>query len=198
LHVDISPEAIHPKNQERMTYADALKFVQSKGSGTVFGKGLTASDETLLTSHIGQKYLWVMFNPAEAEGFPYRRHDTDPRLVMTCDLIAPHGSGEMVGIAEKITDTTELIEKMLEKGLGSMVLNYRDYLALRSYGLPAHGGIGAAPERIVYGLLGLDHIMYTKSHPRYPDRKIATTGSLNPWKNEQLKKLFNQYGITEK
>ncbi len=64
--------------------------------------------------------------------------------------------------------------------------------------MPPHGGIGAAPERIVYGILGLDHIMYTKAFPRYPDRKMLFAGNSNPWKNEQITKLFEKYKILEK
>jgi len=195
LKVDINPDSIHPNNQEQLTYVDALKIVQAKGSDITFGQGLSASDEQMLTQHVGNKYLWILFNPCEAEGFPYRRHDDDPRLSMTCDLIAPHGAGEMVGVAEKIQDTKELIEKMLEKDLGHLVLMYRDYIALRRYGIPKHGGIGAAPERIVYGLLGLDHILYTKSHPRYPDRRIATQGKLNPWRHQGLQEVLEEFKI---
>jgi len=63
LGVDIDVDAIRPRNHERMTYNEALKIIQSKGSETEYGSGLSSEDEKILTSHIGNKYLWVQFPP---------------------------------------------------------------------------------------------------------------------------------------
>jgi len=116
---------------------------------------------------------------------------------MTCDLIAPHGAGEMVGVAEKITNAEELIENLIEKGQKYTIRQYWDYIALRQQGLPPHGGIGAAPERILYGLLGLDHIRLTKPWPRYPGRKIITSENknLNTYGCRELERLIEKYEL---
>jgi len=188
-------DGLKPENHEHISYNEALKITQRKGSTTEWGDGLKRKDEIILTKHFGNKYLWINFPPFVSEGFPYRRFPEDRRLSMTCDLIAPHGAGEMVGVAEKITDPNELIQNLIEKGQKHNIRHYWGYIALRENGMPPHGGIGAAPERILYGLLGLDHIRLTKSWSRYPGRKIITpeNSSLNTYGSDNLQRLIEKY-----
>lgn len=197
LGVDINLESLYPKNHIRMTYDEALKILSKKGSNTEWGSGLKRGDEIILSEYVDNKYLWVMFPPFESEGFPYKRHPENRKLSVVADLIAPHGSGEMVGVAEKITDPEELIQNLIEKGKKSEIRRYWEYILLRFYGMPPHGGLGAAPERIIYGLLDLDHIRLTKPYPRYPDRKIATWryDDLNPWNDSELKRIIDKYDL---
>jgi aspartyl/asparaginyl-tRNA synthetase len=173
-----------------------LKVTQAKGSTTRYGEGLKRKDELILSEHFGQRYLWVECPPFSSEGFPYKRHPQRPHLSTTCDLIAPHGAGEMVGVAEKITDAEELVVNLIEKGQKDNIYRYWNYIALRQYGMPPHGGIGAAPERIIYGLLGLDHIRLTKPWPRYPDRRIvALKGPLPTYGNPVLESIVDKYRL---
>jgi len=198
LGVEINLKALNPKNHIRMTYNEALNITRRKGSTTEYGSSLTQKDEEILSKYTQNKYIWVMFPPFVSEGFPYKRKPDQKELSMVADLIAPHGAGEMVGVAEKISDPEELIENIIEKGKIKHIRRYWEYILLRFYGLPPHGGIGAAPERIIYGLLGLDHIRLTKPYPRYPDRKINfwdQQKSLNPWKNSKIEKLIRKYKI---
>lgn len=164
---------------------------------TEWSEGLKRRDEIILTEHLGNTYVWVNFPPFCSEGFPYRRLPEDRRLSMTCDLIAPPGAGEMVGVAEKITSAEELVENLIEKGQKHNIRQFWNYIALRQQGLPPHGGIGAAPERILYGLLSFDHIRLTKPWPRYPDRKIVTpeNNGLNTYGNPELERLVQKYDL---
>ena len=86
---------------------------------------------------------------------------------MTCDLIAPEGYGEILGTAEKITDRDELLARMEEKGKHTpdQLERYQDYLDLRLFGLPEHGGIGMGIERAVRYLLDLPHVRFTRPFP---------------------------------
>jgi len=197
LGVDLNIEGLRFEDHEHITYNEVLKITQRKGSTTEWGEGLKRRDEIILTEYIGNNYVWVDFPPFISEGFPYRRLPEDRRLSMTCDLIAPHGAGEMVGVAEKTTDAEELIQNLIEKGQKDNIRHYWTYIALREQGLPPHGGIGAAPERILYGLLGLDHIRLTKPWPRYPDRKIMTpnTDKLNSYGSKKLERLIKKYDL---
>jgi asparaginyl-tRNA synthetase len=197
LKITIDIDSLNPENYVSMTYDEAMKILQTSGSETKYGEGLSRSDEMTLTKHVGNKYLWVKFLPFESEGFPYKKLPGSPHLSMTCDLIAPHGAGEMVGVAEKTTDMEEIIENLIRKGKKDSIRNYWNYVLLRKYGLPSHGGIGAAPERIIYGLLGLNHIRLTKPWPRYPDRKInpCVEDGLNPWKDEDIERIIKKYDL---
>jgi aspartyl/asparaginyl-tRNA synthetase len=91
----------------------------------------------------------------------------------------------------------ELIQNLIEKGKGKNIRKYWKYIILRRYGMPPHGGLGAAPERIIYGLLNLDHIRLTKPWPRYPDRRISEPDSepLNPWGDPELQRVIKKYDI---
>lgn len=197
LNVKIDLESLKPSNHVSTTYDEAVKILHANGSKIVYGEGLARSDEMILTKHFGNKYLWVKFLPFQSEGFPYKKLPGSPHLSMTCDLIAPHGAGEMVGVAEKTTDIEEIIDNLIKKGKKKELRRYWKYILLRKYGLPPHGGIGAAPERIIYGLLGLNHIRLTKPWPRYPERKISPNmrEKLNPWRDKELDRVIKKYDI---
>lgn len=197
LHVDLDIDGLKPENHEQITYNEALNITRRRGSTTEFGEGLRRQDEVILTKYFGEKYVWVNFPPFSSEGFPYRRLPEDRRLSMTCDLIAPHGSGEMIGVAEKTTNSEELIQNLIEKGQKRNIKRYWNYIALREGGMPPHGGMGAAPERIIYGLLNLDHIRLTKPWPRYPSRKIiaSESSSINDLGSDNLRQLIQRYNL---
>jgi asparaginyl-tRNA synthetase len=93
---------------------------------------------------------------------------------MTCDLIAPYGFGEILGVAEKITDPKELTERMHEKRktTQSQLERYKWYGDLRKYGLPPHGGIGMGIERAVRYLLHLPNVKDLIPFPRLYRRRI--------------------------
>ena len=74
--------------------------------------------------------------------------------------------------------------------------NYCDYILLRRFGLPPHGGIGAAPERILYGLLNLNHIRLTRPWPRDPGRKISPSYlELPTFGDRGLENLIEKYNL---
>jgi asparaginyl-tRNA synthetase len=197
MGIELNLEGFNSFNQEHITYEDALKLVKSNGSETVWGEGLKRRDEILITQYFGNKFVWIHFSPFISEGFPYKRLETDNRYSKTCDLIAPNGAGEIVGVAEKITNPEELIQNLIEKGQKENIHHFWNYIALRRFGMPPHGGLGAAPERIIYGLLNLDHIRLTRSWPRYPDRKINVSkeNSLNDYGDSKLKSLIDKYDL---
>ena len=196
LEVSVDHGRLDPKKYAVMTYDEAVKFLRSNGSDIEYGRGLSRRDEEMITRHCGDNYVWVQFLPFASEGFPYSRKKGERHLSMTADLIAPHGAGEMVGVAEKTTSADELVENLIEKGKKDNLRDYWQYILLRNYGLPPHGGIGAAPERILYGLLGLDHIRLTKPWPRYPDRKIHQNEmELNPWNDPEVQRIIDKFDI---
>jgi aspartyl/asparaginyl-tRNA synthetase len=79
-----------------------------------------------------------------------------------------------LGVAEKITSKKELLERMKEKGKDSkdQLKRYRDYIDLRNFGLPEHGGIGMGIERAVRYLLNIPHIRFTRPFPVMHGTKI--------------------------
>jgi len=165
---------LNPKNYKIISYDDAIELIKKKGKSFDYGKSLSNKDEEILTLAHNNSLLWIKFIPCTAEGFPFKRKNDAPHLTMVSDLIAPGGFGEILGIAEKITDYDELLSRMKEKRKDTpeQLERYKDYLDLRKCGLPEHGGIGMGIERVVRFLLDLKHVRYTRPFPVIHKTKI--------------------------
>jgi asparaginyl-tRNA synthetase len=151
-----------------VTYDDAVRIIRNAGKDFTWGKSLGTDDEEILTKEFGDRLLWVRQIPCCAEAFPFARDPAKPHLTRACDLISPHGFGEILGVAEKITDRDELLERMAEKGRSGPadLERYGWYVEMRDYGMVPHGGIGMGVERAVRYFLRLPHIRYATSFPR--------------------------------
>jgi len=167
-------EKLDPANHQIITYDHAVACLHKRGKKFRYGKSLSTSDEKELTKANNNSFVWVKYIPCSAEGFPFKRKADQPNLAMVCDLIAPDGYAEILGTAEKITDYNELLERMAEKGKDApeQLERYQDYLNLRKYGLPEHGGIGMGIERAVRYLLDLSHVRYTRPFPIVHGTKV--------------------------
>jgi asparaginyl-tRNA synthetase len=163
----IDPEEVAPPYPS-IAYDEAVEIIHKAGKPFVWGKNLGTEDEEILTKEFGEKPLWVREIPCCAEAFPFARDASNPDVTRSCDLICPRGFGELLGVAEKITSKSELLERMAEKGREGEdnLERYGWYLDLRDYGVVPHGGIGMGIERVVRYLLKLPHIRYAVSFPR--------------------------------
>ena len=92
-----------------------------------------------------------------------------PVVCLSVDLLAPEGSGEIIGGSERIWDA-ELLEKKIEEH-GFTRDNYAWYIELRQYGSVPHAGFGIGIERTVAWICGLPHIRETIPYPRLLNRK---------------------------
>jgi asparaginyl-tRNA synthetase len=153
---------------ETVSYERAVQIVNDSGRAFEWGRSLGIEEEKILTAEFNERPLWVRGIPCSAEAFPFARETANPKITRTCDLICPNGYGEILGTAEKITNKSELLERMAEKGkVGEKQLErYRWYMDLRDYGIVPHGGIGVGIERVIRYLLRLPHVRYATSFPR--------------------------------
>ena len=155
-------DKLNPKKHKIITYDEAVEILEKENIEFEYGKSLSARDEEVLTKYFGDNFIWVKYIPYTVEGFMFKRKPDNHYLTMTCDLIAPCGFGEILGVAEKITDYDELIESMKEKDKIDNFSRYKDYAELHKLGLPPHGGVGMGVERAVRYLLGIKHVKYIK------------------------------------
>ena len=109
----------------KITYDKAINILHSRGSDFEWGKSLGADEERILSHELGEKLFFIKGVPCGAEAFPFSREPSDPKITRTCDLIAPHGYGELLGTAEKICNVKELLARMEEKGKNSAQANER-------------------------------------------------------------------------
>lgn len=151
----------------RMSYTEAVAFLQSKGVDVEWGKDLGASDEAVLME--GRELpLFVHDYPKAAKAFYMKENPDDPRTVLCDDLLAPEGYGEIIGGSQREDDLDRLQASIREQNLPEEA--YAWYLDLRRYGTFPHSGFGLGVERTVAWITGRHHIREMIPFPRLMNR----------------------------
>jgi len=155
-------EAIKPPFP-RLSYDEAVKILQGKGSNIEWGGDFGGTDETLLSEGFDRPLLVDRY-PSKIKAFYFQPDADRPELALGVDVLAPEGYGEIIGGGQRIHDL-ELLEKRLdEHHLPREAFNW--YLDLRRYGSVPHAGFGMGIERCVTWLCGIDHLRETIPFPR--------------------------------
>jgi asparaginyl-tRNA synthetase len=147
----------------RMSYDDAVKILQAKGSEIQWGGDFGGTDETILTEDQERPMMVDRF-PAEIKAFYFQPDPVRPEVVMGVDVLAPEGYGEIIGGGQRIHDYDLLLKQLEEHHLPKEAFDW--YLDLRKYGTVPHGGFGMGIERCVAWICGLEHIRETIAFPR--------------------------------
>jgi asparaginyl-tRNA synthetase len=151
------------KNFYRLTYAEAIKELQTLGSDITAGQDLGGDDETLLTKKYDNP-IFVTNYPANIKAFYMARNAENKDLAECADLLAPEGYGEISGGSQREADYETLKQHLKDFGLKTE--DYDWYLDLRKYGSVPHGGFGFGLERIVTWVCGLEHVREAIPFPR--------------------------------
>ncbi len=147
----------------RISYDEAVKNLQGKGSEIQWGGDFGNTDETLLTEDWDRPVIIDRY-PTEIKGFYFQPDAVRPELALGVDIIAPEGYGEIVGGGQRIHDL-QLLEKRLEEHhLPREAFEW--YLDLRRFGSVPHAGFGMGVERFVAWMCGLEHVRETIAYPR--------------------------------
>jgi asparaginyl-tRNA synthetase len=147
----------------RITYDDAVKRLQEKGSEIQWGGDFGNADETLL----GEDYdrpVMVDRYPAQIKAFYMQPDPERPELALGVDVLAPEGYGEIIGGGQRIHDLDLLLARIKEQGLPNEAFDW--YIDLRKYGTVPHGGFGMGIERVVAWICGIEHVRETVAFPR--------------------------------
>ncbi|HTS78592.1 MAG TPA: asparagine--tRNA ligase, partial [Bryobacteraceae bacterium] len=115
----------------RMSYDDAVKKLQSKGSEIQWGGDFGGTDETLLTENQERPLLVDRF-PTEIKAFYFQPDAERPELALGVDVLAPEGYGEIIGGGQRIHDLDLLKRRIEEHKLPFEAFGW--YLDLRKYG----------------------------------------------------------------
>ncbi len=147
----------------RMSYDEAVKVLQARGSDIQWGGDLGNTDETLLTQD-SERPVMVDRYPSEIKAFYFQPDIERPELALGVDIIAPEGYGEIVGGGQRIHDLQLLEKRLAEHNLPREAFEW--YLDLRRFGTVPHAGFGMGVERFVAWMCGLDHVRETIPYPR--------------------------------
>jgi asparaginyl-tRNA synthetase len=151
----------------RVSYTDAIAFLQEKGHDIRWGSDLGAPDEAAISEE-HDRPVFVYNYPKEAKAFYMKENPDDPRTVLCNDLLAPEGYGEIIGGSQREDDYDRLLARIREEKLPEQA--YAWYLDLRKYGSFPHSGFGLGLERTVAWITGRRHIRELIAFPRLINR----------------------------
>ncbi len=147
----------------RLSYDDAVRLLQDRGSEIQWGGDFGGGDETTL-SEAFQKPVLVHRYPSQVKAFYMAPDPGRPEVTLSVDVLAPEGYGEIVGGGERLANYELLSQRIEEQKLPREAFEW--YLDLRRYGNVPHGGFGMGIERVVAWICGLDHVRETIPFPR--------------------------------
>jgi asparaginyl-tRNA synthetase len=147
----------------RISYDDAVKVLQKKGSEIQWGGDFGGTDETLLSEEYDRP-LMVDRYPAQVKAFYFQPDAERPELALGVDVLASEGYGEIIGGGQRVHDLALLEARLEEHKLPREAFEW--YLDLRRFGSVPHAGFGMGVERAVAWICGLEHIRETIAFPR--------------------------------
>ncbi|MGY8778963.1 MAG: asparagine--tRNA ligase [Longimicrobiales bacterium] len=151
----------------RMSYTEAVDYLNANGGDVEWGKDLGAADEAILME--GRDLpMFVHDYPKEAKAFYMKENPDDPRTVLCDDMLAPEGYGEIIGGSQREDDLSRLQARIREENLPEEA--YAWYLDLRRYGTFPHSGFGLGVERTVAWITGRHHVREMIPFPRLMNR----------------------------
>jgi asparaginyl-tRNA synthetase len=163
LERDVAPlERVQPPFP-RISYTEAVGWLNALGSDLTWGGDLGGDDETLLAQQYDRP-VFVFNYPKRVKAFYMKENPDDPRTVLNNDCLAPEGYGEIIGGSQREDDYDKLLARIKEQGLDPEA--YRWYLDLRKYGTFVHSGFGLGIERTVAWICGIPHIREAIAFPR--------------------------------
>ena len=151
----------------RISYDEAAKILQDKGTGFEYGSDLGGTDETVIAEDHDRPVM-IHTWPADVKAFYMKRDPGDNSKVLAVDVIATEGHGEIVGGSQRKDDLEELKKRLKEHDLPEKFFEW--YLDLRRYGSVPHSGFGLGLERMVGWVCGLKHIRESIPFPRLMHR----------------------------
>lgn len=157
----IIPSGPFPK----IPYSKIVDIADSEGFPMLYGDEIPWEVEVELSKH-ACKPFWIVDYPAGSRGFYYKINPDDPSLLLTMDLIYPHGFGEASSGGERETDVRRIHYLLRESG--ENLEEYAWYLEMLKTDGQNSAGLGIGVERLTRYVLGFDTIDKCTAFPKKP------------------------------
>jgi asparaginyl-tRNA synthetase len=151
----------------RMSYDEVVESLSERGSSIEWGEDFGGEEQTLLTE-ASDRPVFVHSFPKKAKAFYMKEDPQRPDVVLSNDLFAPEGYGEIIGGSQREDDYDRMVARIREEGLPEDAYGW--YLDLRRYGSVPHSGFGMGLERTVAWICGLPHLREAVPFPRLINR----------------------------
>jgi len=147
----------------RLSYDEAVAFLQERGNPAKWGDDFGGDEETILSSRYDRPVMIHRY-PAAIKAFYMEPDPQRPDLALGFDVLAPEGYGEIIGGGERVSSYDLLIRRLREQKLPEEAFQW--YLDLRRYGSVPHAGFGLGLERTVGWICGTEHVREVIPFPR--------------------------------
>ena len=157
----------------RVSITDAYQIIAERGHVIERGGDLDPEGEREIAAHVAEKFghefVFVTDYPISVRPFYHMRHEDDPKLTKSYDLI--WRGTEITTGAQREHRIEKLVAQAKEKGLHPEGLK-ETYLDFFEYGAPTHGGFGMGLARVLMLLLHQPNIREVTYLFRGPTRLI--------------------------
>lgn len=170
-----------PEVFSKITYDEAIKFLQQLGEEIEWGDDISSAREKLLVKHFANQPLFITRYPdsmcdfgkeIEVEKFFNMLPDKEnPGRVLSSDLILPYG-GEAVGSAARVHLAEEMVSRLKKskmykrlEQMGGSLEDFNWYINQLKKGSVPHAGCGFGMARIIQWILGTNDIKEAVTFP---------------------------------
>jgi len=163
LKIDLE---IPTKPFPRITLAEAKQKLKKAGIGSEKDFDFSTEEEKelgqIIKQETGHDFVFVTDYPIAARPFYHMRHNDNPQLTKSFDLLY---KGLEITTGAQREHRVDVLEKQArEKDMNLEEL--KDYINFFRYGCPNHGGVGIGPGRIIMKMLNLSSIKEACFLPR--------------------------------
>lgn len=153
----------------KMTMVEAKKILSDLGIKSEKEGDLSSEEERELGNYVERElhhdFVFVTDYPIEVRPFYHMRHEDNPKLTKSFDLL--YKGLEITTGAQREHRYDVLLNQAQEKGMN--ISNIQFYLDFFRFGMPPHGGLGMGPSRLLMKMLNLESIresMFIFRNPR--------------------------------
>ena len=147
----------------RIKYDEARELSIKKNIPFEWGEDIPTKAEKEIAKEFDTPFFITGY-PLSARSFYHMTEETNNKVTLSADLIAPEGYGELLTGGQRIHNYSDLKTRIKENNLPEEIFEW--YLDLRRFGLPYHSGFGLGAERITRWICGVKHIRSTSLFPR--------------------------------